>query len=353
MGTSLTSAPAVVGAVSLGSAPTITHTATGCRVSGTDFVTTCSPLSSVFTTWATVAGFAVAPYSMGSNTLADMSRMYKEFCVRRLAVAYVPSVGTATNGQVAIYRKPDRASPHIDPGSANFFPYVLNQRTGVVGPVWQPLTIEFPTSNRWISSVPLDGTDIDEECDGEIFVATNNSVSSGVAPSVGMVKVFYIIEFKGMERNPRSALIPLANQIYVNTSLGINNVNASAGDPFSPNIISTDQAGAVAALPGGAIPGDIFKFFVDMSRSTTTPTSPTNTFATTLLGQRIVVPLSGSMTFYALFTTNGWNLYLTYQQALTQSGGIVFNIAVTANGTILRGMLSLVANISTRTQISL
>lgn len=349
MGTSLATAPAVVGAINLGVEPTITHMADGVRITGCDFVSNASPLSTAIgANWATVSGFAVAPYSLGSNTLSDMSRTYGEFMFERLAVAYVPSVGTSANGQVAIFRKTTRSSPGLDPNGSNFFPYVLNQRTGVVGPVWQPLTIEFPQSKRWLSTLPLDGTDIDEEADGEVFMCTNNTAQSGIAPSIGMFKIFYMVRFRQMERNSRSSLIPLANQIYTPISLGVNTTTAVVGDPWSPNVVGVDQTGANATLPGGTIIGDIYKFIVDVSKSFFGSTSPTNTLSILLVGQRYNINFTGYMTFYALYTPNGWQMYMTYNNAVTQTDGLQYGVIQTANTVVLRGLVSLVGNITTR-----
>lgn len=349
MGTSLQTAPAVIGSVNLGVEPTVTHLPDGIRVTGCDFVTNATPLNTVYTTWATVAGFAVAPYSLGSNTLSDMSRQYGEFLFERLAVAYVPSVGTSANGQVAIYRKTTRSSPGLDPSGSNFFQYVLNQRTGVVGPVWQPLTIEFPPSKRWMSTLPLDGTDIDEEADGEVFMATNNNANgTGIAPSIGMMKIFYMVRFRKMERNSRSILIPLANQIYLPIALGVSAVTAIVGDPWSPNVIAFDQTGANASLPGGTVIGDIFKFIVDASRSSFGTTSATNTLSILLVGQRFNINITGYVTLYGLYTPNGWQMYQSFANAVTQTDGLQYGVAQTANTVVLRGLVSLVGNITSR-----
>lgn len=352
-GTSTTAVPAAIGTINLGVEPVIRNTANGVIISGCDYVATCSPLSSSNTSWATIAGFAVAPYSMGNNTLSDLCRNYAEYRVQRFAVAFVPSVGTSANGQVALFVKPTRSTSNIDPNGSTFFPYVLNQRTGAIGPVWQPLTVQMNLSGVWKSTVPLDGTDIDDECDGEVFVATNNNVASGIAPSIGIVKVFYSIEFRGMSRNPRLALIPVANQIYQNWSIGFAAVSASVGTSVTMNIFGTDQSGNTAFNPSGIQNGDIMKFAVDVGRSSFGSSSKDTLFGVTLMGSIRAVPFAGVTTVYVLYTTGGMNLFLSFVNAMTQTDPMVYNNATTSETVALKGMCSLVGNSLLRNSVTI
>jgi hypothetical protein len=278
---------------------------------------------------------------MGSNTLADMCRSYAEWKFEKLAVAYIPAVGSAANGQVALYRKSQRADPHLDPNGANFFPYVLNQRTGVIGPVWQPLSVEVSVSKDWRSTVPLEATDINDDCDGEVFVATNNNVAAGNSPPIGIVKIMYICTFKGMRRNPRSALIPLPLQIYFNMSIGQNGLLVVQNQTALFDRIGNDQSGVLATLPSATQVGHIYKVVIDSNRSSFGGATPSTLLQVDYQGQRPVL-IDNGFTCYAVQNQAGggvslFTLHPTFAAAMSggdayrwglSAGGLVFNLVV-------------------------
>jgi len=247
-----------------------------------------------------------------------------------------------------MYRLAERSAPAIDPGASTFLPYVLNQQSGAVGPVWQPLTVSFPVSGKWISTVPLDGTDPDDEAECELYVSTTNNVTTGVAPSVGIFKLLYVFSFRNFNRNPRSGLIPLLNQAYFFTGLGASGITAAAGTSVTLNNILTDQAGVTSVVPAGAQDGDVFKIVVDASRSGFGTPSGSVIFGVTFLGSTRVFPFAGTVTVYGLISNTNWNLYPTFENAMTQSNALVYNVAVTANTVILRCMMSLIGSMGTR-----
>ncbi len=58
--------------------------------------------------------------------------------------------------------------------------------------------------------------------------------------------------------------------------------------------------------------------------------------------------MTGYMTFFALYTPNGWQLYMTYNNAVTQTDGLQYGAVQTSNTVVLRGLVSLVGNLTTR-----
>lgn len=285
---------------------------------------------------------------MGSNTLADICRNYAEYKFDRIAISYIPAVGTASNGQVALYRKSQRADPHLDPNGANFFPFVLNQRTGVVGPVWQPLSVEVNASKDWKSSVPLEAIDINDDCDGEVFVATNNNVAAGASPPIGIIKVMYMCSFRGMRRNPRAALIPLPLQIYFNMSIGQNGATVVLNNTALFDKFGNDQSGSLVNLPTNTLVGHVYKFIVDLNRSSLGGATASNLLQLDYQGARSVT-LENGFTCYAMQNAaaagaSGFTLFPTIAAAISvgqpfrwglNSGSLTFNLV---------GMFSLVAN---------
>lgn len=318
---------------------------------GCDYISLCTPLSAIWQGWATVAGMSVAPYSLGGNTLADLSRMYSEFKCDRLAASFIPSLATTAFGHVAIFKKDGRSAPNLDVASSNFLPFVLNQRAGVVGPVWQPLSVEFSTTGRWLTTIPLDGTDCDDESETEIFVATNNNVSSGIAPSMGLLRLSYVMSFRGLTRNPKGSLIPLSGQIYTPVVLRKAAVSVGAGVSITLDLAGTDQTGSTFSSIPGMSHGDVYKLGIDSLRSVASTVDINSIAAVNILGVLSVVPLLGRTIYFVIVpigATQVCNLYSTFENAMTLSNPIVYSVAVTNNDLTLRGMCSLVGNIAAR-----
>lgn len=319
--------------------PRVVNTASGCMVYGEDFVTTCSPLNTA-TGWSTIAGFPVSPFSLGPNMLADMCRTYSEWKCKRLGVMYVPAIGTGSNGQVALYRKTDRSDPHIDPNGSAFFNYVLSQQAGVLGPVWQPMGVEMPTSGDWRSTVPMLGQDINDDADGEVFAATNNFISGALAPSIGIIKIQYLFEFRGMQRNPRLSMIPVPRQIYMNVSLGSNGAAVLITQSVKMQQFGADQSGSSTVIAGQR--GDIYKFIVDTGKSSFGVLNANLLFAESAVGTFFPVSIENGYTCYVWF--DGTNFYpcRSYISACTVS--TLFNATNNSAVWNLVGMLSLVGN---------
>lgn len=306
-------------------------------------------LNSNNTSWATVAGFPVSPYSLGPNTMSDLCRTFMEWRFEQLAVCYIPAVGTGANGQVALYHKPNRADPHIDPTGANFFSYVLNQRTGVIGPVWQPVAVKVPTSSNWRSSVPLEAIDINDESDGEVFLATNNNVASGVSPPVGILKVQYVLHFRGLQRNPRQSLVPLPGQIYFNVSLGRNGANVGTNMSVSAIPFGNDQSGNNAPAVTQGNLGNVFKFVLDGVRSSFGAATINNLMAEFVAGSSYPMTLENGSTLYVW--CDGTNYFFCKSIQAAMSTQTLFygltNASLTYN---LVGMMSLVGTTNTLLQ---
>jgi hypothetical protein len=277
-----------------------------------------------------------------------MARTYSEFKVDKLMLSFIPSIGTSTAGQVAIYRLPERSSPAIDPNSSTFLPYVLNQQSGAIGPVWQPLTVDFPVSGKWITTVPLDGTDPDDESEAELYCSTSNFAISGIAPSIGIFKLMYVISFRNFSRNPRAGLVPLLNQTYFPSALGYSGVTASIGTSVTLNNVGTDQSGNTSVLPAGVLDGDVFKMVVDCGRSSFGAMSGSVIFGVSFLGSVRTLPFAGTVTVYALVSNTAWNMFTTFENAMTQSNPLVFATAQVANSVTVRCFLSLIGSMGPR-----
>lgn len=324
--------------------PRITYTRNGCQIYGEDFVTACSPLNSA-TNWSTVAGFPVAPYALGPNALADLSRTYSEYRFNKLAVLYVPAVGTGANGQVAIYHKKDRTDPGLDPNGAAFFNYVLSQKSGIIGPVWQPMGIEMPCSSDFRSTVPYMGVDPNDEADGEIFIATNNSLA-GVAPSVGIIKIQYVVEFRGMSRNPRLSLIPTARQVYFNLSFGSNGVPVLTSSSVKGQLFGNDQSGGVSTVTPQR--GDIIKFNLDLTKSSLGTLNAGNFMNESAVGAFFSVTLENGFTMYLWY--DGTNYYPCKSFIAANNANTYFNGTNNSAVWNLVGMGSVVGNTNTTIQ---
>lgn len=340
-GTSYSTPPSAIGAVSRGLKPHIVGTKNGQIIYGEDFVTTLSPL--VAGGWATVAGFPVSPYSLGPNALSDACRMYSEWICRKLCVFYVPAIGTASNGQVAIYHKTDRSDPHINPLSSSFFNFVLSQQCGVLGPVWQPMAVEIPCSSDWRSTVPLLAVDINDDADGEVFVATNNFVSAVAPPSAGIVKIQYAFEFRNMARNPRLALIPTPLQVYFNLPIGPS-IAYTTSQSAKWGVQGSDQAGT-QNIPGQPNRGDVYKFIIDTGRSSLLGLGPTSFITEQAIGTSFSVTIDNGFTCYLWFDGSSFYPCKNIQSAMASM--TYFNATSSSAFYTMVGMASLVGNTNT------
>lgn len=340
-GTTISAAPAALGSISRGVKPAVLTGPDGCRVVGEDLAGVASALSANNTTWATCAGFALSPYSLGYNTMADMSRIYSEWRFEKVAMAYVPAIGTSAAGQAALYHKKDRGDPHIDPNGSQFLNYVLSQSTGVVGPVWQPMAINVPCSRDWRSTTPLRNGDVNDDADGEVFLTTNHF--SSPALSIGLVKIQYVISFRGMARNPRLSIVPCPQQVYENISFGRNGVSVNTSTSIGGQVFGNDQTGnpnAFTEIGGGAI----YKFILDLNRSSLGAATQDNLVAEFVAGGSWQVKLENGFTCF-LWTDKNNTYYLCPTFAAAQSGRTyVYGLA---NGSLvynLVGMVSLVGS---------
>lgn len=356
---SLTStAPATIGTINFGVEPKVMSFPGGVKVVGEDFVTTCSPINSANVNWATVAGFPMTPSGFGNNTMNDLAQNFTEYRVEALAVCFLPAVGTTSSGQVAIYHKPRRVDPHIDPTTNAFFAYVLNSRTGIIGPVWQPLGYKVRTSTSWLTTVPLNNTDPDDECEGEIFIATNNTVATGVAPSIGIIKIQYVVSFRNMERNPRSLLMPLPNQVYFNLALTLSNAALTSGTPVGLPAGGADQSGSTSTDPSNLLNGDVFRFLVDIKRSTVGGTiTPTfsNIFKRVMYSNNAYT-VQTSQPIYIVATSDTpaiYYLYPTLDNALTGQGALQWQSIGSFTSISLVGVASLIGAIGPRNAITI
>jgi len=73
----------------------------------------------------------------------------------------------------------------------------------------------------------------------------------------------YIIDFRGFARNPKAALLPIPDQVYIQVGGGINTEAITAGQPAFIRLIYNNIAGVtISATPGGQT-GDIYKMVID------------------------------------------------------------------------------------------
>jgi len=198
-----------------------------------------------------------------NTCLVDFARIYSQFKVVRMVLCYVPSVASTATGQVAMYYRSNRADVPLSPSSGNFLPWLLSAKNGIIGPVWQPMQHEVVTGKEWLDTEPFMNIDPNREVDGEVFLASNFGVNAVASPSAGIVKIQYIVDFRGFARNPKASLLPVPDQVYIQVGGGINTETIVAGNPAFVRLIYNNIAGqTITATPNGAS-GDIYKMIFD------------------------------------------------------------------------------------------
>lgn len=234
----------------------------GVRITGEDFLFSASGYSSGGT-WYHAGAAPVGPSSMANTALVDFARVYSQFRIVAAAACYIPGVATTATGQIAMYYRSNRIDPAITPSSASFLPWVLSGNNGVVAPAWQPTSLRLVVGKEWLDTEPLCNVDPNREVDGELFLASNIGVNTVPSPSPGLVKLQYVVEFRGFARNPKAAMLPVPDQIYTQLGCGINNESVSTGNGVNFRCIYPNIAGNTLSSPGHANYGDVYKLIID------------------------------------------------------------------------------------------
>jgi hypothetical protein len=145
----------------------------------------------------------------------------------------------------------------------------------------------------------------------------------------------------------------LLNQTYFPTALGASSVTVASGVSVTLNNIGVDQTNTASAIPAGSLDGDVYKVVIDATRSTFGTPSGSVIFGVNFLGTIRVIPIAGTVTLYGLISNTSWNLYTTFENAMTQSNPLVYALGVTSNTVSLKCLISLVGSIGPRVLVTL
>jgi len=267
-------------------------------------------------------------------------------------------VATTATGQVALYYRSNRVDMPLSPSSGTFLPWLLSAKNGVIGPVWQPIQHEFITGNEWLDTEPLMNVDPNRETDGEVFLASNIGTSAVASPSPGIVKLQYIIEFRGFARNPKAALLPLRDQVYIQIGCGINTENVTAGNAVNFRMVYNNIAGTTITSLSSAATGDIYKLVLDSgSYSSGTGVSLGSAWRINYGGGNfnVMSVLNPVFVVYGLVVSSGvFSLYPTFEGAVSGAQPITYNYTAVGSSYVFNSvMASLVGSLGITSQFTI
>lgn len=256
-------APVSIGNTVSGAAPIAMPFEDGMRLRGRDYLVDIDSTSTNITDWTLVAGCPISPMAMVASALKGYATTYAHFCVHGVALHYITASSTGNTGSIMFYFNRDRLGPALPTDSSNFMPAVLSDRHTLIGPLWKNNTASYFPESRWYPTDVMNNEDLNDQCPGEVLIYTK-TISDEVP---GYVLVDYDISFRGMSVNPKTLALPVSRMKYNQMVL-----YQPSGTDFTqgqPNQFIVDQStfmgGTSAAIPSGAVAGDIYKIILNLN----------------------------------------------------------------------------------------
>lgn len=334
--TTLTSAPVAIGNSIRGAPHQVTAMKNGVCVIGRDYM---FPLKDCATAvagggvnWLLVGGTALTPTAFGSTCLANYSRMYAKYRIKKFVVHYITSSATSATGDVLFYHAKNRDSPFVQVSSSNLIPVVLSDPSTVMGPLWVNHSAKMWVTGDWKSLEYGMHAGVNDYSDGEVFVLRK---SANPCYNSGYVIFDYKIEFAELQLSPRNLSFPIPRIQYHNLCLN-SNAAVTANNPVSGNtggvpllLEGNDLANTAATLPAGIAYGDIFKCILDITNSTKGGFTGFNTIFQTYTNASSASGFSlslidGSTIYLSYLSLNKFAAYATVEEAYTQQSCLVW-----------------------------
>jgi len=326
--TSLTSAPVAIGNSIRGTPHRVTPMKNGIVVVGRDYM---FPLKDVNIAsginWLLTGGTPLTPTAFGSTCLANYSRMYAKFRIKKFVVHYITSSATSAVGDIMFYHAKNRDSPFVQVTSPNLVPVVLSDPSTVMGPLWVNHSAKMWVTGDWKSLDYGMHCGSSEYSDGEMFVLRK---SANPCTNSGYVIFDYKIEFAELQLSPRNLSYPIPKIQYTNIPLVIDGGTGTADKPISGNTggiqlvaSGNDISGSAFALPSGIANGDIFKCIVDLKNSSLgayTESTIFQTYTNASSSSGFTLTLVDGSTFYLCYDASSkFAAYATIEEAFSQT----------------------------------
>jgi len=317
-GVMMSRAPVALGATISGSKTLVTKVGKGHRLRGREFLTSAYGTGNI-TTWTMCAGIPLTPVVFVDSMLQQYGKMYSYFRWTKLAVHYVTTSPTSTNGSVMIYYNKDRASTYLNQTSPNLLPFVLSDPHTSISPQWQNMTTVLETDSEWKRLDYGKTDDVGHYTSGEVFLLSKTSTTE----SPGYLLMTYEIELKDENLTPRLLLWPQPTISYVPYTFGWPSQGGSTAVTFT-TLFATSQIGTNT---NRLLQSGVYKLIVDISNSATTGVSPTpnfsNMWSTTI--PSAIMPVVDGTTIYGIANLGNLTLYPNAESAFSGTNPVLWN----------------------------
>lgn len=322
-GAVITRPPVAIGSTLTGKRAIVKTVKTGHIIAGREFLAAAYGTGSI-TNWTMAAGIPLTPVTFVDSLIRQYGIMYSRFRWRKLAVHYVTTSPTTSNGSIMIYYNKDRASTFVNQTSTNLLPFVLSDPHTSVCPQWQSMTVVLEPDSEWKRTDYGMTADLTHYTAGEVFLLSKTSTID----SPGLLLMSYELEFKDLNLTPRMLLWPQPTIIYSPISCSI--PVAGIGAPVRLNLGGTPPIGTNSInLQVGAV----YKVILDISNSVfsgTTPVfNPATMWAIDVGSTTTIVPLVDGTTIYCTNSSSSLEFYINAEDAYGATNPIVWNSAIT------------------------
>jgi hypothetical protein len=300
------------------------------RIVGRDYAYTAANTGNA-SGWTPAGGFPLTPAVFVSSILRSYTQMYNKFKFNSIALHYITSSATSTNGDVLFQINANRSDPLPNWTATTFLPYALSRPDTVIGPQWMNHTCIVRPKGPVRTLVPLASPDIDYQAQGEVFLFSKTSS----VESPGYVLIDYDITFYEMSVNPHSGQLPNPNFLYQPFQLYWLATAYTGNSTKLTLTLGTAGPGQVPITSlwgnGYTKQGDVFKLGLDLTNTVMknyTVTSGSIPTATSLFSQVINgIPQTLSL-------TDGYTLYMVIENSTNVTLYTTLTNAVTAANAI-------------------
>lgn len=340
-GVMMSRAPVALGATISGSRTLVTKAGKGHMLRGREFLTSAYGTGNI-TTWTMCAGIPLTPVVFVDSMLQQYGKMYSYFRWKRLAVHYVTTSPTSSNGSVMIYYNKDRASTYLNQTSPNLLPFVLSDPHTTISPQWQNMTVVLETDSEWKRLDYGKSDDVGHFAAGEVFLLSKTSTTE----SPGYLLMTYEIELKDENLTPRLLLWPQPTISYVPYLFNWPAVGGGSAVTFS-SLAGTSQIGTNT---NRLLQSGVYKVILDVSNSTTSSVSPTPNFSLlwSTTTPSVNVALIDGTTIYGICNSSSITLYPNAEDAFAAVNPLLWsNAQSNVTGASIQIWTSLVGFIGT------
>jgi hypothetical protein len=247
-----TLAPVSIGTSIKSSIPRQTHTRSGCRITGREFMG--SVYESNSSNWQMSALCPLHPAYFPGSTISNVARGFTKYRWRSLTVHFVTRQPTSVTGEIALAYSANCLMPAEDGSSSTFLPRVMTRGNAVLGPLWTSHSIRIPCDNKSRLVDAFSSVDFNENVLGELQVYT----LSGVSDTAGYLLFDYDLDYSEIMYQPHSTYIPITTGGGASYTL-----TDSSATPTASNSVQLTNA-AITGAPNGTV----FRAILDWDQST-------------------------------------------------------------------------------------